>query len=453
MKTRFLKMNRLAGPLPATLTLGAVLLLGALAPSQAQTGSPVGSTWDCLLSGKRNGIAYLTFSTNNNGTISGYEILVPQPLISPHVSLIADVLGDNGLGFRPQPTNSNTTTNIFGYFPITGSWGFDRKGQIIGTFLEVASSENCLTNIVPATTNTYVSLVPVSETNAFAGGFCVTLPLSTNMIADSYIEQMTCYAAFVVTSSNSFQSFERIEATNTFPDGHFCITAPIATNAGYYVEAMTCYAPTAPVSTNSFPSMVAYTNVVYSDGVLCETVPVTTNMVPAGYLEQMICYVNQLDCPGTLTNAVNFTGKAVPLKRLTLTCKTSLGTVTMRGVPAVNLIDLSGLWYGVKKQKGTTWYEFLSLTNSLIEPNTYWVDGSGAGYTYFGVAGLSSKKKIALAFTVLNIDGNYQSTRAVVGSFNPKKLSGNTTGLDTPGGPTAGTNRCTFQVTRRPSRP
>ena len=64
----------------------------------AEPGSPVGPDWDCVLSGKRNGIAYLTFSTNGNGTISGYEILVPQPLVTPRTSLVSDVLGDNGPG-------------------------------------------------------------------------------------------------------------------------------------------------------------------------------------------------------------------------------------------------------------------------------------------------------------------------------------------------------------------
>jgi hypothetical protein len=86
-----------------------VLFLGALllcAGASAQSDSPVGPVWDCLLSGKRNGIAYLSFSTTNNGTLSGYEILVPQPIVSSRTSLISDALGNNGLGLRPLTTNS-----------------------------------------------------------------------------------------------------------------------------------------------------------------------------------------------------------------------------------------------------------------------------------------------------------------------------------------------------------
>ena len=354
MITRFSNASRLPGRLRSPLTLGTLLLLSAVASGQAQSNSPVGTVWDCVISGKRNGIAYLTFSTDGGGTLSGYEILVPTRPISARTVLVTDSLGSNGLGVRPAPASG--TTNIYGFFPVNGSWGFDSKGRLIGFFVEVAGMGACTTNTTPISTNEFEWPTPILQTNAFTDTWCVTAPIATNML------------------------------TGTF-----------------------------------------------------------TN--------QTICYTNQLDCPNTFTNTVNFTGKVVPGKRLTLTGKTSLGTVTVRGVPSAKLNDLSGAWYGVKKQNQTTSFEFLDLTNSLIGPNTYLVSGTGADYSYLGVAGLSSQKKIACALTVLNLDGTYQSTRAVIGPFNSKKLTANTAGVDAPDGPAGATNRLNFQVTKRTALP
>src|SRR5512141_80527 len=101
MRTRCLNAARLAGSLPPAITLGAALLLGAVASGQPQPNSPVGTVWDCLISGTRNGIAYLTFSTNAGGTLTGYEILVPTRPASPRTVLVNDSLGSNGLGVPP----------------------------------------------------------------------------------------------------------------------------------------------------------------------------------------------------------------------------------------------------------------------------------------------------------------------------------------------------------------
>jgi hypothetical protein len=334
-----------------TPTLSVLFLLGALVAAPAQSNS-VTTTWDCLISGKRKGIAHLSFY--GNGTVSGYEILVPQRLAAPHTVLVNDSLGSDGLGVRPEaPADA---TNIYGAFPINGSWGFDRQGRIVGNYLEVVPGSSCTTNQIPLSTNAYEWPTPVYATNLFANTFCVTYPIATN------------------------------------------------------------------------PLTGMFTN-------------------------QTICYSNEVDCPGAFTNTVNFNGKVVPLKRLTLTCKTSLGTVTLRGVPAVNLTSLNGAWSGVKKQNQTAAYEFLSLTNLVDEPNTYEVRGSGAGYNYLGVAALSSQRKIALALTVSSLDGSYQSTRAVIGPFDFRKLSANTTGLDSPGGMSGLTNRVNFQVTKRLVQP
>ena len=694
-----------------------VALLVALFPGagvSAEPGSPVGPVWDCLLSGKRNGIAYLTFSTAGNGTVSGYEILVPQPLVSPHTTLVSDVFGTNGLGFRP-PTPSSTT-NIFGSFPVNGSWGFDAKGRITGHFLEVVHGTDCANTLVPIITNTFESPVPISgvtETNLFTRTFCVIEPIFTNILY-SYSNQTTCYLPLVPLSTNTFTSPLPYTETNSLPSGTFCVTVPIATNLDLitfteemthyvdrvrfssntfvsptafsqtnylpdgtwcetyalgpntfadtytqettcwtnpvtlattfftndtwfaenrtlpggtiqvtvpiftntaplfteqviyysvistatnveyipigtnsfvsadpitatnyladgtavvttpvaiewvpdgYVEQTTLFAAATPASVNTFPSPTAYgqmdvnpngtvcvtvpiftnlslisfteltacytnrvpieqrsfvsataitqTNLLpdgsywvtvplhtntfagtfteqmtcyvnpveiassitvgpapvvhtntFPDGTYCITLPVFTNATPDSYVNQQVCYSVRADCLGTFTNVVNFTAKAVPWNRLTLTAKTSLGTVTMRGVPSSPFLsDLSGEWSGVKKQSRTTSYEFFDQTRSTTAPHTYWISGSGADCSYLGVAMLSSHKKIALALEVDNLDGSYRSTRAVIGPFNSKKLTAKTTGLDSPGGETTSTNRATFQITKRTSLP
>jgi hypothetical protein len=692
-----------------------VLFLGSDVIAQYSTyTTPIGPIWDCVLSGKRNGLAYLSFSTTGNGTVSGYEILVPQPIVSPRTSLISDVLGNNGLGIRPATTTA--TTNIFGYFPINGLWGFDAKGRITGHFLEVVRGNDCTSTVIPISTNIYESQVPisgVSETNLFTQTFCVTQPIFTNTFF-SYTNQRTCYLPAVPLSTNTFSSPLPYVETNHLPSGTFCVTMPIATNldlitftegmthyvdrmlfssnsfvsptaitqtnylpdgtwcetytlqpntfadtytvettcwtnpvmlttflftnaswfaenrtlpggtiqitmpiltntaprfteqviyysvvpaetnvqfipigtnsfvsddpisttnyladgtavvtlpiaiewvAVSYVEQTTLYAAATPASVNTFPSATPYaqsdinpngtvcvtvpiftnlslisfnilsgcytngvpieqrsfvsakaitqTNLLpdgsywvtvplhtntfsgtfteqmtcyiepvelssstsvgpapinetetFPGGMYCVTVPIFTNAAPGTYVNQQICYALQTDCSGVFTNVVNFTAKASPWSRLTLTAKTPLGVVTMRGVPSSQgLSNLGGAWAGVKKQAQTTTYEFFNVRTPPIGPNTYVLNGDGPDYTYLGVMILSSQKRIALAFDVNNLDGTYRSTRASVGSFNIKKQTSGTSGVDSGGGPTALTNRVNFQVTKRLSLP
>src|SRR5947209_11632836 len=109
-----------------------LLVLGVNENLQAQNDSPVG-TWDCVISGARNGLAYLTFSGDiNGGTFAGYEVLVPKSVPSPRASLIPGMvagLGSNGLGVRPPVAETaGNTAGPYGYFPVSGPCGFDSKG-------------------------------------------------------------------------------------------------------------------------------------------------------------------------------------------------------------------------------------------------------------------------------------------------------------------------------------
>ena len=129
-----------------------------------------------------------------------------------------------------------------------------------------------------------------------------------------------------------------------------------------------------------------------------------------------------------LTNTINFVAKVVPGKRLTMVATTSLGNVTIRGVPLVSLIDLSGSWYGTRKQNHVANFEFFDLFALPDPPNMYEVDGRGPGYSYTGLAMLSSQKKIAFAVDLAG-DAGYESTRAVIGSFSVRNLQATTAGM------------------------
>src|SRR5437879_2454198 len=91
-------------PQRTALANAALLLLGLIGSTQAQISSPVG-TWDCVISGAKNGVAYLTFSneTNGGGTFYARMIAVPKARRSSSASLIPAMvagLGSNGLGPR-----------------------------------------------------------------------------------------------------------------------------------------------------------------------------------------------------------------------------------------------------------------------------------------------------------------------------------------------------------------
>jgi hypothetical protein len=148
---------------------------------------------------------------------------------------------------------------------------------------------------------------------------------------------------------------------------------------------------------------------------------------------------------GTFTNAINFVGKVVPGKRLTLLATSSSGHFTIRGVPATNLVDLSGSWFGVRRQNGAASYEFLRL-EPINDPNAiniYQVDGQGSGFSYSGIALLSVQRKLALGST-LSTGADSSTIRAVCGQLNFRTLQAVTCGIESPPGMGLVTNHVTF---------
>src|SRR5262245_43510723 len=79
---------------------GAFLLL-AIAGSEAQN-SPAGS-WDCVISGARHGLAYLTFSDEEGLSFSGLEAIVPAAPGSKPPQLVNSIIP-----FPPDTSSSGS---------------------------------------------------------------------------------------------------------------------------------------------------------------------------------------------------------------------------------------------------------------------------------------------------------------------------------------------------------
>jgi hypothetical protein len=504
MRTNFSKTGTLTSfPWLFALTAAALLSSPFALRSFAQS-SPVG-TWDCLMSGTRSGVAYLTFSEENGGSFDLTAVIVPNSR-SPKVSLLAGDIGTNGLGSNPQPTNS--LTQIFGSENVTGTWGFDNKGRVIGHFVEGARSITCTTNLVPVSTNTFESPQPVLETNVIGENICLSRIASTNGIPGVVSNQTICFMNRFPVSSNRFESSTPTSQTNTLADGRVCETGPIFTNAVPFagtnqttcflsdgtpfstnssassipisqtnrfsdgsfcitmplfstntvfagVNQITCFINRVAISTNIFASvnLTRQTNSL-PDGTFCETTPIFTTVGPQStFVIQQICFATQLDCNTGLTNQISFRGKVSSGNRINLSCQGTFGNFNIRGVPAHPLIDISGPWYGTKKQQGVVANEFFELSAIEELPNGYQViNGSGPNYTFNGLALLSSQKKLALSFVSL-IGTNELTTRAVVGPFNAKKITANTSGIDAADGAGLATNRISFPIKKRSSVP
>ena len=77
MKIRSLATSLIRSLCGSSLAYTAALGLGLFATASYGQISPVGTTWDCLLSGGgQRGIMFITFE--NDGTFHGHEMMVPR---------------------------------------------------------------------------------------------------------------------------------------------------------------------------------------------------------------------------------------------------------------------------------------------------------------------------------------------------------------------------------------
>lgn len=189
-----------------SLALAALIAFGTLTSvCQAVTvpASPVG-TWDCVMSGARSGVVYMTFASD--GTFTMAEALVPKKLST---SNSATDRGGSTIGRPGDTTSSNSLpayTNIFGFETPAGKWAFDDKGRVVGFFTET-TVPSCSTNQVQyantTETNAAFPYLPVNtpQTNWAADSqtFCVyvTLGTDTNTSPSIYTNQTICYSNVV----------------------------------------------------------------------------------------------------------------------------------------------------------------------------------------------------------------------------------------------------------------
>jgi hypothetical protein len=143
----------------------------------------------------------------------------------------------------------------------------------------------------------------------------------------------------------------------------------------------------------------------------------------------------------SLIHPVSFTGK-VSHNKLSLVATTPFGRVIYRGLPpSKDLPDVSGSWFGTKKDSGQLYNEIFSLT--LASNNVYTVTGSGPGYTYDGLFMLTRQKKMGF---VSQNTGTNEPLRAVTGPFDTKRFKFKAHGLDQRGDTID--NRVTFNAER-----
>jgi hypothetical protein len=137
MKTLNRNLKRL------TFAVAAGLTLAVAHSALAQFASPVG-TWDFVVNGRENGVAYVTF--NSDFTLSGYEVLTPKRLTpAPDDDERGGDIGRTGV---EASVTEDGLTNFTGFALISGYWTHDITGRkILGFYTEGNFSELCTTNV------------------------------------------------------------------------------------------------------------------------------------------------------------------------------------------------------------------------------------------------------------------------------------------------------------------
>src|ERR1051325_2343274 len=135
-------MKKMVSNPGGSLLVAALLLCSLSALAQTETKSPVG-TWDCVISGARQGVGYLTFY--DDFTFNGYEILAPARLHGIPDDLVATV-PVSGLGVRPPTLPPYAVTNLAGWVRASGPWHYDRNWRTTGFFTETARPVGAITN-------------------------------------------------------------------------------------------------------------------------------------------------------------------------------------------------------------------------------------------------------------------------------------------------------------------
>jgi hypothetical protein len=440
MKTPSLHNRREGRPFGRLFATAALLLGGALMAQAQQFNSPAG-TWDFVLSGPdQQGIAFITFlqDTDSGGTFYGYQLL-NMPVAQPTPSTDGRNPGGDP-GRTPASSTNAPGTNVFGFSSIRGPWEFDNKGRVQGIFYEVVNSSGpslewlgtCITGFVPYTTaqtngTTLTNVPAVMELS-----FCLSpTNSSTNVMWSAANADGTTNEYMAQVSVNSTITFLNLLYTDVGPAG-------ITNSATNFVI---------PTPTNAEP--VATTLVWVTSALSGTNVTNTSTFTFTGNF-------NAGPGVGTATNGVSFLGKVVPGTRFNFVSTPTLqnGKTTYLGVPyRTDLPDLSGNWYGTKRESGKSYLEFFNLTSvtqlgaeyfatngSFLDstitnfPSIYYGEGTGPGFGLGVFTMLSAQKKIGFHFNTVPVGGGTNYLSVTYGPFTRTASGGRaiTKGIEEP---------------------
>jgi hypothetical protein len=440
MKTPSLHNRREGRPLGRIFATAALLLGGALMAQAQQFNSPAG-TWDFVLSGpNQQGIAFVTFLQDSDagGTFYGYQLL-SMPNVQPVPSTDGRNPGGDP-GRSPSTTTNAFGTNVFGFMNIHGPWLFDNQGRVQGLFYEVVNSSGptlnwlgtCITGFVPYTTAQTNGTSLTNTPAVMALSFCLS---STNASTN-----VTWSATNADGTTNEYLAQINVSAASTIINLLYTDVGPggITNSATNFVI---------PTPTNTEPATTA---LVWIYSTLSGTnITNTSTFTFTGNF-------NAGPGVGTATNGVSFVGKVVPGTRFNFISSPSLarGKITYLGVPyQTDLPDMSGNWYGTKREGGNSFLEFFNLTSvtqlgaSFFTTNGYYIDsvitnfptiyygqGMGPGYGLGVFTLISAHKKIGFNFDTVPIGGGTNIVSVTYGPFTRTATGGRaiTRGIEEP---------------------
>lgn len=223
MKTLIAKSGRLLG-------FSAAALLALATQAVAQPASPVGQ-WDCLVSGSgQNGILFLNFTTDTD-PVSGLPTFEGIMAQAGHQGLNAGNNGGRPGGGSGAPraggSGTNSIINIFGGGFIEGSagevannggpndwladsrghrgtWFFNSKGQVVGSFFMTLNATGVVTNFFDTCIDQVLS-IPLTNGGTFNQQvqFCFTNPVfATNIFWGPASDGEAGFTNLVFTNNN-----------------------------------------------------------------------------------------------------------------------------------------------------------------------------------------------------------------------------------------------------------
>ncbi len=202
----------------SALAIAALLVLSGLPAAAQQNASPVGPTWDCLLSGSgQQGIAFLKFEDDGtNRTFSGYQLLVGKQSAADSEEG-RSLAGGVGRGISPDGSASGgSRSTLFGFGFVNGPWQYDEKGRVVGYFVEILNQQTSINTNESYETVTGTTWVYVTNADGTITTWQTNITVITTNI--SYVTNITG-----TTNSISFSAkvvpAKRLTLTSSTPNG------------------------------------------------------------------------------------------------------------------------------------------------------------------------------------------------------------------------------------------